>query len=218
LSRLPAARRPSREDLVRAVAATGVRDERVLAGLRAVPRAHFVPPGLDDRAYIDEPLPIPPEQVTTQPSLVARMLEALELRDEEHALEIGTGLGFQTALLADLAGFVWSVERWADLAATARENLARHGTDNAEVVVGDGTLGLAGHAPYDAIVVSAASPTVPEPLVAQLADGGRLVHPVGRGGNEEVVLFVKDEGLRAVRSVTGARFVPLVGRFGLPDM
>jgi protein-L-isoaspartate(D-aspartate) O-methyltransferase len=212
-----ASRLPGQEDLVRVVAVSGVRADRVLAALRAVPRERFVPRRLAERAYLDEPLPIPRGQVTTQPSLIARMVEALQLRGDEQVLEIGTGHGFQTALLAELAGFVWSVEKWPDLAATARENLDRHGTDNAEVVVGDGTLGLPEHAPYEATVVAAASPTVPEPLVAQLATGGRLVHPVGPGGHEDVVLFVKRDGLRAARSLTGARFVPLVGRYGLPE-
>lgn len=201
-----------------AVAAAGIRDLRLLAALRAVPRERFVLPEHAERAYVDEPLPIPHAQVTTQPSLIARMVETLELRGEERVLEIGTGHGFQTALLAELSEFVWSVERWRDLAATARENLARNGTRNAEVVVGDGTLGLAAHAPYQGIVIAAAAPTVPEPLVAQLAPGGRLVHPVGEGGNEDVTLFVKRDGLHAARRVIGARFVPLVGGHGLPEV
>jgi protein-L-isoaspartate(D-aspartate) O-methyltransferase len=205
------------EDLVRTVAATGVRDERVLAAFRKVPRELFVPPELVERAYVDEPLPIPHRQVTTQPSLVAKMVEALEIRGDERVLEIGTGHGFQTALLAELAAFVWSVERWPDLAETGRDNLARFGTENAEVVVRDGSTGLSEHAPYEAIIVSAAAPEVPDPLAAQLGEGGRVVHPVGRGGNERVVLFEKRDGhLHAARTVTGAYFVPLIGRFGSP--
>jgi protein-L-isoaspartate(D-aspartate) O-methyltransferase len=208
---------PQQEDLVQRVAAAGVRDERVLEAFRKVPRELFVPPDLAGRAYVDEPLPIPHRQVTTQPSLVAKMIEALALHGGERVLEIGTGHGFQTALLAELAGFVWSVERWPDLAEAGRENLARFGTDNAEVVVGDGSTGLPEHAPYDAIVVSAAAPAVPDPLAAQLGEGGRIVHPVGRGGNERVVLFeMRDGGLRPARTITGAYFVPLVGRFGSP--
>jgi protein-L-isoaspartate(D-aspartate) O-methyltransferase len=189
----------------------------VLEAFRKVPRELFVPAELAGRAYVDEPLPIPHRQVTTQPSLVAKMVEALGLRGAERVLEIGTGHGFQTALLGELAAFVWSVERWPDLAEAGRENLARFGTDNAEVVVGDGSTGLPEHAPYDAIVVSAAAPAVPDPLAAQLADEGRVVHPVGRGGNERVVLFEKRDGeLHAARTITGAYFVPLVGRFGSP--
>lgn len=192
-------------------------DERLLAAFGSIPRAEFVPPELAELAYVDEPIPIPDGQVTTQPSLVARMVEALALRGDEKVLEIGTGYGFQTALLAELGGHVWSVERWPDLAGTARENLARHGTENAEVVAGDGTLGLPEHAPYQAILVSAAFPAVPEPLSAQLATGGRLVHPVGQGGHEDVVLFEKDDGLLPRRSLTGARFVRLVGEHGFPE-
>jgi protein-L-isoaspartate(D-aspartate) O-methyltransferase len=195
--------------------AAGVRDARVLEVLRSVPRAGFVPAELAAEAYLDEPLPIPHSQVTTQPSLVAKMVEALELAGSEQVLEVGTGHGFQSALLARLAGFVWSVERWVDLAATARVNLARHGIENVGVVVGDGTLGLPEHAPYDAVLISAAYPRVPPPLAEQLAEGGRLVQPVGPGGNEEVLLFEK-RGQRLLRRrfITGAHFVPLYGRHG----
>lgn len=205
------------EELVRACAAAGVRDERVLEAVRMVPRAAFVPPELAARAYVDEPLPIPHQQVTTQPSLVARMVEALGLAGAEDVLEVGTGYGWQTALLARLSRFVWTIERWSDLAATARRNLERRGVRNVEVVVGDGSEGLARHAPYDAVLVSAAFPSVPSPLVAQLRDGGKLVQPIGWGGNEEVTLFEKRGGaLARVRAVSGARFVPLVGRHGFP--
>jgi protein-L-isoaspartate(D-aspartate) O-methyltransferase len=183
-----------------------------------VPRARFVPADLTARACVDEPLPIAHRQVTTQPSLVAKMVEALALSGDEKVLEVGTGLGFQTALLAELAAAVWSVERFADLAETARENLDRHGASDVEVIVGDGTLGLAEHAPYDAVVVAAAHPDVPEPLVEQLAPGGRLVHPVGSGGREDVALFVKQaEGLVRRRTIIGAHFVRLVGELGFSE-
>jgi protein-L-isoaspartate(D-aspartate) O-methyltransferase len=192
-----------------------VRDARVLEMLRSVPRAGFVPAELAAEAYLDEPLPIPHSQVTTQPSLVAKMVEALELVGSEQVLEVGTGHGFQSGLLARLAAFVWSVERWEDLAATARANLAHQGIENIEVVVGDGSLGLPENAPYDAVLVSAAFPRVPAPLVQQLARGGRLVQPIGRGGNEEVLLFEKrGERLLHRRFITGAHFVPLYGRHG----
>jgi protein-L-isoaspartate(D-aspartate) O-methyltransferase len=192
-----------------------VSDERVLEAYRRVPRAGFVPPDLVARAYVDEPLPIPHGQVTTQPSLVAKMIEALELRGAERVLEVGTGHGFQTALLAELAGVVWSIERWPDLADTARSNLRRHGALDVEVVVGDGTLGASDSAPFDAIVIAAAHPTVPDPLVGQLAPGGRLVHPVGQGGHEQVALFDKGpNGLVRRRTITGAHFVRLVGEHG----
>ncbi|HZC28271.1 MAG TPA: protein-L-isoaspartate(D-aspartate) O-methyltransferase [Gaiellaceae bacterium] len=201
--------------LVEASRLAGVKDARVLDAIRSVPRAEFVPLHLAADANLDRPLPIPHAQVTTQPSLVARMVEGLELTGTERVLEIGTGYGWQTALLARLAAEVWSVERWDDVAATAQANLARLGTTNAEVVVGDGSEGLPAHAPYDAVLVSAAFPTVPEPLVAQLAHDGRLVQPIGAGGDEDVLLFRKRDGaLQPVRSIAGARFVPLVGRHG----
>jgi protein-L-isoaspartate(D-aspartate) O-methyltransferase len=143
------------------------------------------------------------------------MVEALDLSGSERVLEIGTGYGFQTALLACLADFVWSVERWPNLAATAREHLARHGVRNAEVVVGDGSEGLPEQAPFEAVLVSAAFPRVPLPLADQLAEGGRLVQPIGRGGMEEVVLFEHGpRGLDARRVLTGAHFVRLYGKHG----
>ncbi len=206
------------EDLVREIVATGTRDPQLLEALREVPRAAFVPPGLADHAYLDRPLPIPHGQVTTQPSLVAKMVEALGLTGPERVLEVGTGYGFQTALLAHLSRSVWSIERWPDVAETAGKNLARHGVRNVEVVAGDGTRGLPEHAPYDAILVSAAFPSVPPPLAEQLAAGGRLVQPIGSGGQEEVVLFEKRaEGLARRRTVTGAHFVRLYGAHAFPE-
>jgi protein-L-isoaspartate(D-aspartate) O-methyltransferase len=201
--------------LVEAARRAGVADPRVLAAIRAVDRVGFVPPDLAAEAELDRPLPIPHAQVTTQPSLVARMIEALELRGHERVLEVGTGYGWQTALLARLAAEVRSIERWDDVAATALRHLVRSGATNAEVIVGDGSEGLPAYAPFDAILVSAAFPRVPPPLAAQLTEGGRLVQPIGPGGSEEVVLFRKHEDvLHAVRTVTGAHFVELVGRHG----
>jgi protein-L-isoaspartate(D-aspartate) O-methyltransferase len=201
--------------LVAASVHAGVTDSRVLDAVAAVGRIGFVPPELAAEADHDSPLPIPHGQVTTQPSLVARMIEALGLRSRERVLEVGTGYGWQSALLGRLAAEVWSVERWADVAASAREHLARAGATNVEVVVGDGSEGLRAYAPYDAILVSAAFPRVAPPLAAQLADGGRLVQPIGPGGSEDVVLFAKRGGvLDPVRTITGARFVELVGRHG----
>jgi len=202
--------------LVAAARAAGVRDARVLEALAAVPRVGYVPCGQWVDAGLDRPVAIGSGQVTTQPSLVAAMVEALGLCGSERVLEVGAGFGYQAALLARLAREVWSVERHPRLAARAAANLARAGVDNARVVVGDGTEGLPAHAPYDAIIVAAAHPLVPPPLVAQLADGGRLVQPIGPSGAEDVTLFVRRDlgGLVRVRSIVGARFAALYGRHG----
>lgn len=193
----------------------GVRDRRVLDAMGDVDRMRFVPDEHAQRAGLDEPVPIGHGQVTTQPSLVAAMLESLALEGDENVLEVGTGLGYQTALLAHLAYQVWTVERWPDLAKAARANLSGSGIDNTVVVTGDGSEGLVEHAPYDAIVVSAAFSSVPPPLVDQLAFGGRLVQPLGTGGDEVVTCFVKDAaGLAEARLVTYAHFVRLVGSHG----
>jgi protein-L-isoaspartate(D-aspartate) O-methyltransferase len=201
--------------LVEASSAAGVRDERVLEAIRQVPRAEFVPVAFASAADFDQPIPIPHGQVTTQPSLVARMVEALALEGTERVLEIGTGYGWQTAILARLAEQVFSIERFEELAQNARDNLGRLRIQNADVLVADGTEGLPEQAPFDAILVSAAFPEVPQPLVEQLAEGGRLVQPIGPGGDDEVLLFEKRGGaLERVRSVSGARFVRLYGRHG----
>ncbi|HMA27136.1 MAG: protein-L-isoaspartate(D-aspartate) O-methyltransferase [Solirubrobacterales bacterium] len=203
------------EHLAELVRAHGVRDRRLLEAIASVPRAEFVPPAQEARAYRDQPIPIPHDQVTTQPSLSAAMIEALALEGEERVLEVGTGYGFQTALLARLAGQVFSIERFADLAQTAQANLARQRIRNVEVVVGDGTAGLPERAPFDAIVVSAAFTSVPEPLAAQLRDGGRLVQPMGPGGRDQVTLFERrGEGLERRAKVIPAHFVKLYGEHG----
>ena len=214
----PPAGAGSPEDLVRVLHAEGIRDRRVLAAFRAVSRAGFVPLDAAGQAYVDAPIRIPHGQVTTQPSLIAAMVAALGLTGSERVLEVGTGLGFQTAILAQLARWVVSVERFADLAAQARSNLAAAGLGRVRVVVGDGTLGVPEHAPYQAIVVAAASPHVPGPLIEQLAPRSRLVHPVGPGGHEQVTAFHKKaDRLVADARLIPARFVPLVGAHGTPS-
>ncbi|MGW1377037.1 protein-L-isoaspartate O-methyltransferase family protein [Streptomyces sp. NPDC002446] len=202
-------------NLVEAARASGVTDKRLLRVLGATPRVAFVPAVHRASAYADVPIPIAHCQVTTQPSLVAMMVAALGLTGDEHVLEVGSGLGFQTALLARLAAYVVGVERWADLAEQARTNLAGQGIGNAEIVVGDGSLGAADRAPFDAIVVCAAFPEVPPPLVAQLRVGGRLVQPIGPGGQEWVELYERThQGLVRRRTVVLAHFVRLYGEYG----
>jgi protein-L-isoaspartate(D-aspartate) O-methyltransferase len=205
----------ARHPLVAAALETGVRDARVLEALAAVPRARYLPLGYAPVANRDGPVPIGGGQVTTQPSLAAAMLEALALSGDERVLEVGTGLGYQAALLGRLAREVWSVERRPELAAAAAANLAAEGVENVHVIVGDGSEGEGAGAPYDAIVVAAAHPLVPPALAAQLAEGARLVQPIGPSGAEDVTLFRRRGGVLArERVVIGASFVPLYGRHG----
>ena len=204
--------------LVAAAREVGVRDPRVLAALAEVPRAASLPPATVAKAEVDRPIAIDGGQVTTQPSLLAAMVEALGLDGGERVLEVGTGLGYQAAILARLAREVWTVERRPELAEAAASNLAAQGVENAHVELADGSDGLATRAPYDAIVVAAAHPQVPAPLVAQLVLGGRLVQPIGPGGAEAVTLFSRARsGLVRLRVVTRAHFVPLVGHHGFGD-
>ncbi|MEV4331810.1 protein-L-isoaspartate(D-aspartate) O-methyltransferase [Streptomyces sp. NPDC049597] len=208
---------PSPEDLVRAARRAGVRDERVLEAIRITPRTAFVPAGHVASAYFDVPVPIPHGQVTTQPSLVAMMVSALGLTGRERVLEVGTGYGYQTALLARLATYVVSVERWPDMVEEARRRLVREGLGNVEIVLGDGTRGVPAGAPYDAVIVSAAFPQVPEPLVGQLRIGGPLVQPIGPGGREQVELYERRaDGLEHRGTIVWARFVRLYGAHGYP--
>jgi protein-L-isoaspartate(D-aspartate) O-methyltransferase len=203
------------EKLVAAARRAGVDDSRVLDAMRRVPRAAYVPLNEVGLAYRDEPVPIPHDQVTTQPSLSARMIQALRLTGTEKVLEIGTGYGYQTALLAQLASFVTSIERWPDMAQTARRHLAAQKITNVRVIEGDGTEGVPSGAPYDAILVSAAFPEVPQPLISQLRVRGRLVQPIGSGGAERVTVFERRaEDLMSLEVVSHARFVRLYGRHG----
>ena len=195
----------------------GIRDPRVLAAMERVPRHEFVPPELQREAYEDRPLPIGHGQTVSQPYIVAAMLEALELQPSDRVLEVGTGSGYQTALLAELAGKVYSIERHAPLAEQAREALARLGYTGVEVMVGDGTEGWPGAAPFDAILVSAAAPKLPPPLLQQLAEGGRMIVPVGFPAGQDLELVRKHQGQPLITRLDACRFVPLIGREGFPS-
>lgn len=190
----------------------GVRDTRLLDAIEATPRERFVPPSAVGEAYEDRPVTLPRHQTTSQPSLIAAMVESLALGPDDTALEIGSGYGFQTALMAALCRYVWGIEWWPELAEGARANLAAHGVANTEVIVGDGHAGLPEHAPYDGIVISAATPDVPPALVDQLPEGGRLVAPVGPRGSTLVTGYTKRGGeLRAANELVPARFVGMAG-------
>lgn len=201
----------TQESLASLIDEMGFGDSRLVDAFRRVSRSHFVPADLAHSAFEDRPLPIPHGQVTTQPSLSAQMIAALELAPADQVLEVGTGYGFQTALLAVLARRVISVERWPALAEKARRNLAKAGIGNVEIRVGDGSRGAPDDAPFEALLISAAFPVVPEALVEQLCEGGRLVQPIGLGGADMVTLFRKRRSeLHRVAEIVPARFVPLV--------
>lgn len=192
----------------------GIRDARVLQAMHDIPRHLFVPVRYRSMAYDDMPLPIGRGQTISQPLMVAMMTEALRLRGDERVLEIGTGSGYQAAILSRLATAVFSIERLPELAAKARTALSTLGIMNVHVLVGDGSLGLPEHGPYDAVVVAAASPKIPPTLVAQLTTGGRLVIPVGERRQQTLVRLTKSDNEPQVEHLGGCRFVPLIGEEG----
>jgi protein-L-isoaspartate(D-aspartate) O-methyltransferase len=195
----------------------GIGDERVLAAMAAVPRELFVPEELRRNAYDDRALPIGLGQTISQPFMVAAIAEALELVGGERVLDVGAGSGYQAAVLAELAGEVVAIERLPELAERARAALDRAGYERVELVVGDGTLGVPGRAPFDGIAVAAAAPDVPEALYAQLAAGGRLVLPVGSRRSQWLDVVVKGESGPERRRTVPCAFVPLVGAEGFAD-
>ena len=188
-----------------------IKDERVLAAMTRVPREMFVPSSYWHAAYEDRPLPIGQEQTISQPLIVAMMTEALELEGDENVLEVGTGSGYQAAILAELANWVVTVERHSELAHTAAETLQKLGYTNVEVHLAKAKLGWQHMAPYDAIVVSAGAPTVPKELLDQLALGGRLVIPVGPRHEQNLLKVVKKEHETAIQDLGPCRWVPLIG-------
>ena len=206
-----------RSQLVEVLQRKGVRDLAVLRAVRMVPRHLFVPESVRHRAYDDAALPIGSGQTISQPFVQARYLELIGLTGQEKVLEIGTGSGYQTALLGLLASMVFSVERVPHLAQSARTALATAGIRNVTVLVGDGTLGWRPFAPYDAILVSAASPHVPAPLVEQLAPGGRMVIPLGDRDAQVLTLVERTDGGVRASTIGDVRFVPLVGEFGFRE-
>ena len=198
----------------RQLRARDIHDERVLEAMASVPREVFVPEELRDRAYDDSALPLPSGQTISQPYMVARIAEALELHGRERVLDVGTGSGYQAAVLAELAAEVVTIERIPALAELARRNLAAAGYERVEVRLGDGTLGVPDRAPFDAIAVAAAVPELPGSLYAQLEPRGRLVVPVGSRRAQELQVVVRSpEGPAVIHSVP-CRFVPLVGEEG----
>ncbi len=206
-----------REMVARQIEQRGIRDARVLDAMRSVPRHLFVPDEYVYASYMDEPLPIGEGQTISQPFMVAAMAEALLLKGTERVLEIGAGSGYQAAVLSHLAREVIAIEAQPLLASSARERLARLGYVNVRVEQGDGSAGWPPDAPYDAILVTAAAPSVPAPLVEQLGEGGRLVLPVGGAENQELIRITKSERRTSRESLYACRFVPLVGRHGWQD-
>ena len=207
-----------RQRLVDEMKGKGIDDARVLQAVSAVPRDRFVPESIRSRSYDDSALPIGHGQTISQPSLQALYLQVLEIGPDDRVLEVGAGSGYQTALLAEVAANVYAVERLPELTQRARGVLDDLGYNNIALVTKDGTTGWSKYAPYDAILVAAASPDVPDALVEQLAPGGRLLIPVGDRTTQELTLVHRSDGDEIERRViTECVFVPLIGRFGWPD-
>jgi protein-L-isoaspartate(D-aspartate) O-methyltransferase len=203
-----------RRALVERLRERGISDPAILRAFQEVPRHEFVPEAMGHRAYEDAPLPIGFGQTASQPSLQALYLQHLELAPGDRVLEIGTGSGFQTAVLAQLVERVYSVERVRDLSVRARTALDRLRVSNVALLVGDGTVGWSRFAPYDAILVAAGSPEVPAPLLDQLAEGGRMLVPVGTRAAQRLLKVRKTSGEVEMEDVMDCTFVPLLGRFG----
>jgi protein-L-isoaspartate(D-aspartate) O-methyltransferase len=203
-----------RRALIETLRERGIHDLEILRAFDVIPRHEFLPAAVQHRAYEDAPVPIGHGQTASQPSLQALYMQLLQLGPRDRVLEIGTGSGFQTAILSQLAGNVYSVERIQPLAVRARENLDRLRISNVAILVGDGSIGWSRYAPFDAILVAAAAPEVPQPLVEQLAVGGRMLVPVGTRESQSLVLVTRTPDGIEERDVVECTFVPLLGRFG----
>ncbi len=206
-----------RAQLVETLRKKGINDLAVLKAIAEVPRHLFVPEGVRHRAYEDSPLPIAQGQTISQPFVQATYLQALALKGDEKVLEVGTGSGYQTALLAQLVAMVFSIERHGPLAQEAKKVLDQAGITNISVMVGDGTLGWRPYAPYDAILVAAASPDIPQPLLDQLVDGGHLVIPIGGRHTQKLVMVERQGNKYPRQKLADVRFVPLVGELGYEE-
>jgi protein-L-isoaspartate(D-aspartate) O-methyltransferase len=209
--------RGPRRRLIETLQANGINSPAVIRAFEMTPRHLFVPTGVAHRAYEDSALPIGNGQTISQPSVHARYLQELALGGSEKVLEIGTGSGYQTVLLSHLAGQVFSIERIGALIDRSREIVQRLGNRNVSLLMGDGTLGWSSYAPYDAILVSAAAPDVPRPLAQQLAEGGRMLIPVGSRDEQTLCVFTKRGDVLERRDIGPVRFVPLVGAHGWPN-
>lgn len=212
---MPQDHRSAREAMVKhQLIPRGIIDKDVLRVMGKIERHLFVEGSLADEAYSDHPLPIKEKQTISQPYMVALMTQALDLSGNEKTLEIGTGSGYQTAILAELSTTVYTIERIRDLVEEARTLLTRLGYANIRFKVFDGTLGWEEHAPYDAIIVTAGAPKIPEPLLHQLAEGGRMVVPVGDRFNQELIKVRKEKDKLEEENLGGCRFVDLIGAHG----
>jgi len=210
--------RIAREKMVETqIKARGVKDTRVLEAMLKVPRHLFVEEALRDQAYGDFPLPIGEGQTISQPYIVAIMTEALELKGSERVLEVGTGSGYQTAILAELALWIYTIEKYSSLLERAKNILIKLGYKNISFKLGDGSLGWKEIAPFDAIIVTAAAPKIPQPLIDQLLEGGRIVIPVGDEYSQVLVKGIKKDGKLRTQTLEAVRFVKLVGAYGFKE-
>ena len=199
------------------IRARGITNPRLLSAMREIPRHLFIPPPYNTSAYEDAPLPIGNGQTISQPYIVALMTELLDPQPDDRVLEIGAGSGYQAAILSRLVLHVTTIERIPGVADLARRNLAELGLKNISIIVGDGTLGYPGNAPYDGIIITAATPEIPQPLIDQLAPGGKLVAPVGSRDIQELLTLTRTEKGIVRASHGGVRFVPLIGEHGWAD-